>query len=336
VYFGRKPNRYRNKLFLGGKKQYEVPEENNNDIKMDECKTEELTELVKERNSIRQKARDASNKASQYMVKRELRRNPPSLYYKGETVLIRVPVSKKLVKGKKNSLKNTCEGVILEADHSVHKYFISYSDPVTLKSKTGWFKVDEVTSVTKEEENDWQQKTKSDSGRRNANCTGHEADSPGQPAKRARTDNASLLEASIDQIISSEKLNGDTVNLYFDFLGNSRAFGEGNWGFASSYFYPSLHRPVETSTYSKHIGNNALWEQLMVPVHLPTENHWLLVLISVLNVCLYIYDSPRCTAATYRTICDAIKEGFIRNELQWLSDEDRTLFQEDNWDESTP
>ena len=119
---------------------------------------------------------------------------------------------------------------------------------------------------------------------------------------------------------------------------DNRAFGEGNWGFASSYFYPSLHRPVETSTYSKHIGNNALWEyeQLMVPIHLPSENHWLLVLISVLNVCLYIYDSARCTAATYRTIFDAIKEGFIRNELQWVSDEDRTLFQEDNWDESTP
>ena len=50
----------------------------------------------------------------------------------------------------------------------------------------------------------------------------------------------------------------------------NRAFGEGKWGFASSYFYPSLHRPVETSTYSKHIGNNALWEdeQLIVPLHL--------------------------------------------------------------------
>ena len=46
---------------------------------MNECKTEELTELVIERNSIMQKALDASNKASQYMVKRELRRNPPSL-----------------------------------------------------------------------------------------------------------------------------------------------------------------------------------------------------------------------------------------------------------------
>ena len=64
---------------------------------MNECKTEELTELVIERNSIMQKALDASNKASQYMAKRELGRNPPSLHYKGETVLIRVPISKKLV-----------------------------------------------------------------------------------------------------------------------------------------------------------------------------------------------------------------------------------------------
>ena len=38
---------------------------------MNECKTEELTELVIERNSIMQKALDASNKASQYMAKRE-------------------------------------------------------------------------------------------------------------------------------------------------------------------------------------------------------------------------------------------------------------------------
>ena len=127
--------------------------------------------------------------------------------------MIRVPVSKKLVNGKKNSLKNTCEGVILEANHSMYKCFISYSDLVTLKSETRWFKVEGIPSVTKEEE----KKAKSDSGRRNDTCTGHEADSPGKPAKRVRTDNACLLEASIDQIFSSEKLNGDKVNLYFDF-----------------------------------------------------------------------------------------------------------------------
>ena len=44
---------------------------------------------------------------------------------------------------------------------------------MTLKNKTRWFKVDDVTSVTKEEENDRQQKAKSDSGRRNDTRKGH-------------------------------------------------------------------------------------------------------------------------------------------------------------------
>ena len=92
----------------------------------------------------------------------------------------------------------------------MHKYFISHSDPVTLKSETRWLKVDDVTLVTKEGENDRQQKAKGDSGRRNDTCIGHEADSPGQPVEQARTDNASLLEASIDQMFSLEKLDGDT------------------------------------------------------------------------------------------------------------------------------
>ena len=51
VYFGSKPNRHRNKLFLGGKNDYEVLEENNNGIEVDECKAEELTELMTERSS---------------------------------------------------------------------------------------------------------------------------------------------------------------------------------------------------------------------------------------------------------------------------------------------
>ncbi|PFX28294.1 hypothetical protein AWC38_SpisGene7008 [Stylophora pistillata] len=177
VYFGRKPNRYLKKLFHGGKKEYEVPEENNNSFQMDEHKREELTELERERDSIRQKALNSSNEAAQYMVKRELKRNPPSLYNKGETLLIPVPVSKKFVKGKKNSLKSTCEEFNHEADHSMHKYFICYNDPVTLKSKKGWFKVDDVTSLTKEEENERQERAKSDSSKQNTTCIDQE-DSP--------------------------------------------------------------------------------------------------------------------------------------------------------------
>ena len=61
----------------------------------------------------------------------------------------------------------------------MHKCFISYSDPLTLKSETKWFKVDDVTSVTKEEENDQQQKAESNSERGIDTCTGHEANSPG-------------------------------------------------------------------------------------------------------------------------------------------------------------
>ena len=179
---------------------------------------------------------------------------------------------------------------------------------MTLKNKTRWFKVDDVTSVTKEEENERQQKAKSDSGRRNDTCTGHEADSPGQPAQRARTDNASLLKASIDLIFSSEKLNGDTVNLHFDFLRNSRAFGGGSWGFASSYFYPSLHRPFETSTCSKHHPHLNVPSKRMIPIvvysNIVGPGRKELIILS-LSCCLFNYLQtklslpPSCTGYVF-------------------------------------
>ena len=56
--------------------------------------------------------------------------------------MIRIPISKKIVKGKKNVLKSACDGVIIEADHTVHKYLISYNDPETRKSKRNWFTAD--------------------------------------------------------------------------------------------------------------------------------------------------------------------------------------------------
>ena len=101
MYFGRKPNRIQNKLFLRGKKEYEVLEENNSSFETGESKREDLMDLEIERDAIRQEAQDASNEAAQYMVKRELIRTPPSLYYKGEAVLIRIPISKKIVKEKR-------------------------------------------------------------------------------------------------------------------------------------------------------------------------------------------------------------------------------------------
>ena len=69
------------------------------------------------------------------MEKRELKRQPPSVYYKGDTVLVRIPISKKSFKGKKTSLQDSCEGRIIDADHNLHKYNIEFNDPVTSENK---------------------------------------------------------------------------------------------------------------------------------------------------------------------------------------------------------
>lgn len=50
-------------------------------------------------------------------------------------------------------MKSSCEGRVVDIDHTAHKYQIEFKDPDTLKFKTAWFKVDDVTSLTKEEEN---------------------------------------------------------------------------------------------------------------------------------------------------------------------------------------
>ena len=48
---------------------------------------------------------NASNDAAQNSAKRELKRQPPSLCCKGDAVLVRIPISEKSVKSKKNFVK---------------------------------------------------------------------------------------------------------------------------------------------------------------------------------------------------------------------------------------
>ena len=100
VYFGRPPNRLKNKLFLDEGMDFEVQDENEEAFpRVDEIlREEDLCELENNRFLLRQKALNASNNAAQKMVKRELKRHPPSLYFIGETVLVRIPTSKKTVK----------------------------------------------------------------------------------------------------------------------------------------------------------------------------------------------------------------------------------------------
>ena len=143
-------------------------------------------------------------------------------------------------------MKSSCEGRVVDIDHTVPKYQIEFKDPDTLKYKTAWFKVDDVTSLTKEEENKRQRiaQEQSSGGKRKTFAGEPDHEKVASKVKRieAKLQNPGLLDTSIDQILSDEKLNGDTVNLYFDFLREKHTCRMEDLCLGSSYFYPSLKR----------------------------------------------------------------------------------------------
>ena len=51
----------------------------------------------------------------------------------------------------------------------------------------------------------------------------------------------------------------------------------------------------------------------MLPVHLPRDKHWFLVVISIVNLCLYIYDSASSHPDRYKTVFNTIKNKLIRD-----------------------
>ena len=129
MYYGRQANRVGNKLSLGERKAFEVSEEDETEFQLTSPRKDTLRQWEKERDNVRDEALKASKDASQKMIKRELKHNPPSLYYVGETVLVRVAKTKKTVKGKKTTLRGTCERLILKADHDLHRYYVDFEDP---------------------------------------------------------------------------------------------------------------------------------------------------------------------------------------------------------------
>ena len=126
------------------------------------------------------------------------------------------------------------------------------------------------------------------------------------------------MDAIIHQVISGETSEVNTV------------------GFGSTYFYPSLE--LGDDAYRKYIGKKSLWEyeNITIPVHLPRDEHWFLLVISIINLCLYVYDSASCHVYTYKTVLDTIKNKYIRKECELLPPEESELFQESNWDEELP
>lgn len=109
MYYGRQANRVRNKLSLGERKAFEVSEEDETEFQLRSPSKDTLRQWEKDKDNVRDEALKASKDASQKMIKRELERNLPSLYYVGGTVFARVAKTKKTVKGKKTTLRGTCE-----------------------------------------------------------------------------------------------------------------------------------------------------------------------------------------------------------------------------------
>lgn len=340
VYYGRHPNRVTHRLSFGESKAFEVSEEEETEFQLSSPKKDTLRQREKERDSVRDEALEASKKASEKMIKRELKRNPPSLYHTGETVLVRIAKMKKTVKGKKTTLKGTCEGQILKADHSLHKYYVEFEDPNTAKRKKVWMKVDDITSLSKEEEKRRQDTAKEQNNKRKKvspdNCTS--ASSIPNLKQPKLTHDLSELDAGVSNVLSSEKLKGDTVNLYFDFLRQRRLSEQKSVSLASTYFYASLEKPEKISSYKNYIGKDPLqnYENLLIPVHLPIEEHWLLVVISIIHVCIYIYDSANVPEGTYNSVFQTLKQKFLKKERQKLPPPQCELLHEDNWEEKTP
>lgn len=49
------------------------------------------------------------------------------------------------------------------------------------------------------------------------------------------------------------------------------------------------------------------YKGVVIPAHFPKENHWLFIVVSVVNFCLSIYDSICSFQSRYRTIINTIK-----------------------------
>ena len=111
-------------------------------------------------------------------------------------------------------------------------------------------KVDDITSLTKEEEKQRQDTAKKQNNKRkrlspNNNCTS----TPSNSKHVKLTNDVSLLDASIASILSFEKL--DKINLYFDFLHQRSLSKQENTSLASSYLYASLDKPENMSSYER-------------------------------------------------------------------------------------
>ncbi|EDO34789.1 predicted protein [Nematostella vectensis] len=303
----------KNKTFTPGQ-DFDVPEENGTDeINSDS----DYDSWFQEMDRKRQKALHSSNESARRMVKRELKRNPPSRYFVGEKVLVRLPQTKKLVKGKRISLRGTREALVLKADHSEHKYFVQIDNPEapTIRQSM-WIKVDDITSLTKQDESKRQKIVKEEiNGKQEQQLQmTNETFADDDIEFEDENNNGSVLDNAITELVSDKELSGDTVNLYTCFLNNY--YASTRTVTASTYFYPSLDRSndaEETPSYRKYMKHKLLSEidYLVIPIHLMELKHWIFVVLCTLAMTLELYDSAGVSEA-HKDVFANLKARFIQ------------------------
>ena len=113
------------------------------------------------------------------MIRRNLKKDPPSKYHIGETVRVRVikqTAAKKA--GKKLTLKTHTEGEIIKTDHDKHRYNIKYIDPKSGTMVKKWFSLNDVKSLTLDEEANRQKKAVKETSEKRQNITKARAKTP--------------------------------------------------------------------------------------------------------------------------------------------------------------
>ena len=99
---------------------------------------------------IRSKAKVCSRTWGKRYIERQIKSNPPSIYAIGETALIRFPFSRTTRIAAKRRF--VLERKIIKRNLRLQRYNIAFESPITSKRCTAWISVEDVTSVTLEEE----------------------------------------------------------------------------------------------------------------------------------------------------------------------------------------
>ena len=143
IYYGRKPN----VVSTGNPHVEEWDMTSKKYHSMIHPRSKDYSEHETNLRAIRNLASSATRKCAQRMVAHGERKNPPSVYEVGETVLIRYPSTKKSV-----SKRHVLKANIVDRKVPKHQYKVKFVSLTTGKLIEKWISVSDITSLTIERE----------------------------------------------------------------------------------------------------------------------------------------------------------------------------------------